>query len=391
MPFSPALADRVRAAVDRDRLLATATRLIEVPSPTRSGGACADALADLLAADGFEAQRVEAGWPDAPAVVCRWSTGRPGRTLQFNAHLDTVHLPFVPPRVENGKLYGSGASDMKGGFAAAIEALRVLRDTNLLPGGSILLTAHDLHEAPWGDGTQIDRLIEAGHVGDGVLLPEYLCDRLPVVGRGLGVLEVSITRDGEPVHEVIGGIDQPSVIYAGADLVRRLQELDRSVASKSDPLAGRESCFVGRIASGEIYNQAPIEFQLSGTRRWLPGTDVASVEREYRSILTDVATASGTRVEGRFLLIRDAFSLDRADPLVGAFQEATTAVSGAPLPIGAKPFVDDGNTFCSGAGVPAITHGPNARGAHTIHEEVPIDELVRVAAVYALTAIGFCA
>lgn len=390
MPLNAALVDRVRRAVNADRLRQTAVALMEVHSPTCSAGPCADRLASLLSEEGFSVERPEAGYPEAPAVACRWSTGRPGRTLQFNAHLDTVHLPFVPPRVENGVLYGTGASDMKGGFAAAIEALRVLRETGLLPGGGILLTAHDMHEAPWGDGRQVDRLIEAGYVGDGVLLPEYLCDRLPIVGRGLAVLNVKITRPGEPVHEVLGGIDQPSVIAAGADLIRRLGELDRALASKSDPLAGRESCFIGQVSSGEIYNQAPVSFELQGTRRWLPGTHPPDAEREFRNVLNEVATSGNVSVNGTFQFIRDAFQLPASHPLIDAFQDSYSALAGKPLPTGAKPFVDDGNTFFSLKKIPAITHGPNARGAHTVNEEVPLSELVRVATVYALTAIGFC-
>ena len=56
----------------------------------------------------------------------------------------------------------------------------------------------------------------------------------------------------------------------------------------------------------------------------------------------------------------------------------------------AKPFCDDGNTFWSLAKVPAITHGPRAGGAHTLNEWVSISDLVRVAKVYALTALEFC-
>src|SRR5439155_9155096 len=221
----------IDSAIRPDRLLDLAVKLVEVPSPTRDGRAVADRLASLLAEDGFAVERPNAGWPQAPAVVARFDTGRPGRTLQFNGHLDTVHLPFVPPRVEAGILYGSGASDMKGGIAAMCEAMRALRDAGVLPGGRILVTAHDLHESPWGDGSQVDGLIDRGFLGDGVLLPEYLSDPLPVVGRGLAILEARITRDGQPVHEVMGGIEQPSVIHAGAELVRRMAELDMSLRS----------------------------------------------------------------------------------------------------------------------------------------------------------------
>src|SRR5690606_13366506 len=99
----------------RDRLVATALRLIEVPSRTGEAGAVSDRLADILQRDGFAVERPVAGHAAAPAVAVRWDSGRPGRTLQFNGHLDTVHLPFVPPVVAGDRLTGSGSSDMKGG------------------------------------------------------------------------------------------------------------------------------------------------------------------------------------------------------------------------------------------------------------------------------------
>jgi len=382
--------DAVCDGVDRDRLLRTAVELVDIPSPTRSAAQVADHLANRLTDAGFEVSRAEAGWPESPAVIARMSTGRPGRTLQFNGHLDTVHLPFVPARVAEGKLHGSGASDMKGGLAAAVEAMCVLRDLDVLPGGGVLLTAHDLHEAPWGDGSQVEGLIDEGFIGDGVLLPEYLCDRLPVVGRGLALFETSVKRDGQPVHEVLGGSDQPSVIHAGAELLRQLRQLDQQLAEKTHPLAGRESLFVGQVHSGEIFNQAPVELALEGTRRWLPGTSFGEAETQFNEILQQVSDAENVQVEGGLQLTRDAFEIAREDPLVTSFQAAHGRVTNKVLPLGAKPFVDDGNCFVQRGGIPAITHGPNAVGAHTVDEVVPVDELVRVARVYALTALAFC-
>jgi acetylornithine deacetylase len=382
--------DRLRNALQPERLLKTATSLVGIPSPTRDGTAVSDCLANILKEDGFAVERPEAGWPKAPAVASRYTVDDSGRTLQFNGHLDTVHLPFVPPRVENGILYGSGASDMKGGIAAMVEAMRILKETELLPTGGILLTAHDLHEAPWGDGSQVDGLIDAGFVGDAVLLPEYLCDQLPILGRGLAVLEVSATREGEPLHEVLGGMEQPNVIQVGSEIVRRFNEWNDGLKDRTHPMGVRESAFVGQISAGEIYNQSPTEFHLSGTRRWLPGTNPDEVRREFAELLSAAEEGTGTQVEGEFHFVRDAFELDPNDWLVDSFQAVCTEVMGEPLPLGVKPFVDDGNTFSSKAGIPAITHGPNAKGAHTVHEEVPVSELERVALVYALTAIVFC-
>jgi acetylornithine deacetylase/succinyl-diaminopimelate desuccinylase-like protein len=385
-----ALRQRLRSFVRRDRLVDTAVRLIDVPSKTGQAGAVSDCLAEILRNDGFDVERPEGDYPVAPAVAVRFSAAKSGRTLQFDGHLDTVHLPFVPAKVENGLITGSGASDMKSGIAAAIEAMRALREADALPAGSILLTAHDLHEAPWGDGRQLDGMIRDGYVGDAVLLPEPLCNQLPVIGRGSATWKVTIKRTGAPVHEVMRPLEEPSVIAAGAELVARLGRLSDRLAEVTMPLCGSASVFIGQIHSGEIFNQYPQVCWLEGTRRWLPGTDRHVVEREFRSMLQALASETGTTIDCEWMFIRDAFLLDQADPLVAAFQAAYQATAGTALEVGPKPFVDDGNCFWATGKIPAITHGPKAGGQHTVSEWVSIDDLVRVAEVYALTAVRYC-
>ena len=391
MHTEPRIAERLRQAVNRQRLLDTARRLVAVPSRTGEGGAVADCLAELLKADGFAVERPAADHPSAPAVVVRLDSGRPGRTLQFNGHLDTVHLPFVPPAIDGENLTGSGSCDMKGGTAAAVEALRVLRDTGALTAGAVLLTAHDLHEAPWGLGQQLNALIRAGCVGDAVLLPEPLCDRLPIAGRGSATWKVTIRRAGPPVHEVMRPTDEPSVLAAAGELIARLGRLSERLAAHVDPLIGSASVFIGQIHGGEIFNQYPQECWLEGTRRWLPGTPPAEVERNLRTLLSELARDTGTTVDLAWTFIRDAFHLQPDDPLVQAFQQAHTTISGQPLALGPKPFVDDGNAFYGMKNLPAITHGPRAGGQHTVNEWVDIDDLIRVAHLYALTAVLYCA
>ena len=382
--------DAVRTAINPQRLLQTALDLVGVPSPTRQAGAVADKLAGILAADGFAVERPVADWPDAPAVVVRYHTGRPGRILQFDGHLDTVHLPFAAPEVRDGVLTGSGASDMKGGIAAFVEALRAVAATDALPGGGILLTAHDHHEGPWGDRRQLLALIRAGYVGDGVLLPEYLAGYLPVAGRGSAIFDVRIERPGPPVHEVLRPPATPDVVAAGAALVQRLADLHARLRTVSAPHASHDSVFVGALHAGEMYNQSPNLCTVSGVRRWVtPGRGRAVVE-ELQAIFAALAQAPHPTISAEFNLPGDAFRLDPASPLADAFQTAHAAVTGAALPLGGKAFVDDGNLFAGEAGIPAITHGPDAQGAHTTHEAVAVDELVRVAHVYALTALGFC-
>lgn len=202
--------ERLERAVGRRCLVETAARLIEVPSPTGAAGGALDQFGELLAADGFQLQHPEGDHAPTPALVVTHAGVGTGRTLQYSGHPDTVHLPLVPPSVEGDLLTGSGATDMRGGFATAVETPRTVRDSGLLTSGSILLTAHDLHDAPLGDGRQLDRLINDGLVGDAVLIPEPLCDRLPVVGRGQPCWEVAISRPEPPVHEVMRPLMSPA-------------------------------------------------------------------------------------------------------------------------------------------------------------------------------------
>ena len=181
--------------------------------------------------------------------------------------------------------------------------------------------------------------------------------------------------------------DEPSVIAAGAELVARLGQLSERLAARIDPLIGSASVFVGQIHSGEIFNQYPRECWLEGTRRWLPNTPSAEVERAFCVLLAELARDTGTTVDLTYTFIRDAFRLEPSDPVVQAFQQAYTTISGQALPLGPKPFVDDGSSFYGLKNLPAITHGPRAGGQHTVKEWVDINDLVRVAHLYASTAV----
>ena len=380
---------QVARYVNRERMLDTAIKLVAVPSPTGDCGAVSDLLADMLLDDGFTIEREAASHPAAPAVLARHHASASGGCLQFNGHLDVVHLPFVPPTVEGNLLRGSGSCDMKGGVAVAIEALRVVRDSGLLEHGSLLLVAHDLHEAPWGLGEQLNELIRQGKHGDAVLLPEPLNGHLPIAGRGSATWKATVRRPGPAIHEVMRPLDEPSVIAAGAALALRLSRLAEELSSDRDPLAGQASVFIGQIHAGEIFNQYPQECWLEGTRRWLRVADRARVKADFHSLLDEVAWQHGVAISCEWKHIRDPFHLDTDDAIVKAFQHSYTAMQGAPLASGPKLFVDDGNSFHGLAGVPTVTHGPRAGGQHTIEEWIDIDDMVRVATLYAATALGY--
>src|SRR5262249_28743899 len=158
--------------------------------------------------------------------------------------------------------------------------------------------------------------------------------------------------------------DEPSVIAATAELIARLSRLESALATRTHPVCGSASVFIGQVHSGEIFNQFPHESWLDGTRRWLPGEDHHVVEADFRARREQRGDDTGTTVSCEWMMIRDAFALDQEAAVVTAFQECYRASTGSPLASGAKPFVDDGNSFWALASIPAITHGPRAGGQH---------------------------
>ena len=161
------------------------------------------------------------------------------------------------------------------------------------------------------------------------MLPEYFADKLPLAGRRMAIFEVHIRRDGEPVHEVLRPAGLPSVLNAGADLVAKLRDLDDTLVSTELAGIGRDSVFVGQIQSGEIYNQAPVDCLVRGTRRWVtPGT-ADEVERGFRATLDHHAEATGTQIDLDYSLQGDAFRIDEGETAVAAFQTAHAALTGS--------------------------------------------------------------
>src|SRR5437763_576054 len=84
------------------------------------------------------------------------------------------------------------------------------------------------------------------------------------VERRAATWKATVRRAGPPVHEVMRPPDEPNVLAAGAELVGRLMRLGDALAAKEDPVAGRETVFVGQFHGGEIYNQYPQECWLEG-------------------------------------------------------------------------------------------------------------------------------
>ena len=162
--------------------VALTARLVRCPSVTPEEGGALALLEELLAGAGFECARVDRG--GTPNLFARWGAKGAARTFGFNGHTDVVpvgdaaawtHDPFGAV-IEDGWLYGRGATDMKSGVAAfAAAAVDFVRETP--PDGAVILAITGDEEGDATDGTValLDWMAEAGERMEVCLVGEPTC------------------------------------------------------------------------------------------------------------------------------------------------------------------------------------------------------------------------
>ena len=215
---------------------------------------------------------------------------------------------------------------------------------------------------------------------------------LPIAGRGSATWKVTIRREGPPVHEVMRPRHEPSVIAAGAELVARLGRLDRISPPRPHPICGAASVFIGQFHAGEIYNQYP---QSALARR------DAALAAGHGSIGASSATSGAAGRSRR--RHRDDHQL-RMDVYPRCLRSRSGRPAGGSVSkllsgdIGRHFIAHGAQAVCRrrqqlSAPTPASRRSrmARARGASTpLSEWVEIDDLVRVAWLYAAIAVEYC-
>ena len=369
------------AGADSERMSGLLLEMVRIPSPTGHSDAAAAHYADRLRAIGMDVT-LSQEFPGAPSVIGRMRMGAPGPVLEFNGHLDTVHVPHAPPRREGTRIYGRGAADMKCGLVSILEAVRLLGPHRNALRGELLVVAHGLHEAPVGYGEDLEALVRRGIKGDAAIVAEGASTVLPIIGKGNVVFEVTIRREGEATHELRTDPTTPNPLLLAAEVVRAMAARSAELAASPMPHVGPETYFVGMLHSGDFYNRFPVSAQITGTRRYGARTGFARVREELDALVGRALEGSGASWEVKAHRDRDAFEIDPASPIVEAVRAAYHDVTGQPLPIGGVSMVGDVSIFANDGGIPAVYHGPQGAGAHGDVEWIDIAELVRAAQVY---------
>lgn len=311
-------------------------------------------------------------------------------TLIINGHLDVVPVtaeawtrdPF-DPHVEDGRLYGRGSADMKGGIAAAICALSVLDRAGRTPACDIVF--HLVADEERGGRLGTAALLEAGLIrGHACLVPEPTDLELCVAERGL--LQGRLTVRGRPGHgsrprEAVSAIEH------AARLVLALHAAD--FGDEDHPLLGRPTANVGTISGGDALNTVAESCVIGLDRRVLPGAT------ERGAVAEVVAKIEGAGVAGlNYAFEVDTFGeaseMSADEPWVKQVGAAVERATGRQPGVIGMSFTTDARFVRNQAGIPTVVCGPGAvEQAHGNDEWVAVARLADATAAYAELLANF--
>lgn len=375
----------MREHVDEAAVVAATQALVQVDTRNPPGDearivAACRALLDPLDAK-VEVVEPSPGRASVVAVLPR--SGKP--VLVVNGHLDVVPIsaadwtvdPFGA-EVAEGRVWGRGTADMKGGIAAALEAVHALARSGREPAWDLVfhLVADEERGGRWG--TEV--LVEQGFC-DGAaacLVPEPTDLDVCVAERGL--LVAHLTTLGRPAH---GSAPRQGVsaIETAAKAVLALHAADFGGAPH--PLLGRPTANIGQIKGGSGHNTVAESCRVTIDRRVLPGATLESTLAEVEARVAAVGDPD-LRYEIEVEVFGEASELDAGHPYAALVGRCIAEATGRrPETIG-MPFTTDARFVRNSAGVPAVVCGPGGIAQAHVHDEwVAVERLVDAAAAFA--------
>jgi acetylornithine deacetylase/succinyl-diaminopimelate desuccinylase family protein len=393
------------------------------PAAIAAERACQDTVQREYEALGMAIDRFEA-LPGREDVVGRLAGSGGGRSLILNGHVDVVPAGDVAAWPEDpwggrvdgdGRLWGRGSCDMKGGIACGIVALRVLRDIGVRLHGDVVFQSV-VDEETGGPGTV--RAIERGHVADAAIVLEPTDRQLQPVEGGLEWVRVVIR--GRTGHSAVryrsihaGGRGEPvSAIEKAVDVLLRIRELERYWGvHRVHPLLPRGITTInpGVIAGGSgggadgmpngmvAYSNMADYCALGLSMKYLPDERPGDVRAMFEDELARIAAADPwlrehpPEVEWGVSGVSFPPAETPPDhPFCQAVAGAFRTVAGRAETFSGFEAVSD-LAWLSHAGVPSMLYGPgDFAQAHSSAEYVRVDELVEVTGVVALALCDWC-
>jgi acetylornithine deacetylase len=326
--------------------------------------------------------------PGRPNVVGVLRGRAPGPTLMFCGHMDTVGVsgmeqPFAAG-VREGRLYGRGSQDMKGGLAAMIAASRRVAERGGLERGALIVAAVvDEEHASIG----ADELVKHWRA-DAAVIPEPTGLEIAIAHKGFQW--VSVQTRGRAAHGS-RPLDGRDAIFRIGRVLARLEALDRRLQQQPPhPLLGTASLHASIVEGGQEWSSYPSEARLRFERRTLPGEAADVAVTEANDILERLRLED-PEFEGEATAVfgRDPYEIDPNHPLTLALTGAAQSAGVTTSRVGMSFWTDA--AILAGAGIPAVLFGPGGAGLHSVEEYVVVEDVLRCRDTLAELAVGFSA
>lgn len=346
-----------------------------------------DYTADVMRALGLEVAVHELGSKRVNVVgICRGSGG--GRTLMWNAHMDTVGVegmeaPFSA-EIRDGRLFGRGSQDMKASLAAMLAAVKALSDEHIELAGDLILTAVADEEYA-SIGTED---IVKHYRADAAIVTEPTDLALCRAHRGFIWYDIHTLGRAAHGSRYNEGID---AIMRMGRFLGELDNLEQRLRQRPPhPLAGPPSLHAALIEGGSEISVYAANCRLQVERRTSPGETVDQATEELQSIadrLSSVDPTFNATVNPTFA--RSPFEVSEEAHIARIMEASITDRLGrAPEHIGATFWTDA--ALLADAGIETVIAGPAGSGLHSAEEWVDIGSTIDLAYILAETARIYC-
>ncbi|MGH7504681.1 MAG: ArgE/DapE family deacylase [Longimicrobiales bacterium] len=335
-------------------------------------------------------------------VVGRTGAGH-GPTLVLNGHVDVVPAgePLrwaTPPwrgSVREGRVYGRGSADMKGGLCCALFALRALRDAGIRLRGSVLLHSV-VGEEDGGLGTLA--AIRRGHTGDAAIVLEPT--ELHVAPAHAGAFNFRVTVPGIAAHGALR-TEGVSPIEKFPPILQALQQLEHRRNSRprhplfTDQALPYPIC-IGIVRAGIWASTVPETLTLEGRLGIAVDEDPEAARCELAATLAEAAAADPWLREHPPVLEWWGGQFSPAvipgdHPIVATLADALRAATGKTAMIHGMPYGADMHLLVNQGRTSTVLFGPgDVRRAHAPDEFVPVAELAAATRTVAVTILRFC-
>ncbi len=381
--------------LNETRLLTTLRQLVEIESvnpilvPNGSGeGRIAHYIGERLDALGLEVRYQNIGDDRYNVIGIMGSTNR-GRCLMLNGHTDTVgvtgmEISPLSATFDDGRVYGRGTFDMKGGLASMMmvaETLVEMRDQ--LSGTLILAFVADEEYASLGT----EQLVRE-YTADAAIVTEPTGLDIVVAHRGFAWATVEIF--GRAAHGSRYDMGVDAIVQAG-QFLNAIQEMEQRFAfSKSHPLLGRPSVHASLIQGGTDLSTYPSRCKIDIERRTLPSESQQTVENELHDIIRRLSLRDRRfQAESRVFFYRPALETSEHTDIVYTLSMAYQRVIGGRPRIAGVGWWTDA-ALLNRAGISTVLFGPSGDGAHSPIEYVDFDSLSLMTRVLIQTVLSFC-